>query len=218
MFKQLIKIGLVASTVTLLGTSAPSWAKEWNTTTERAPRTAEFAPVYGKTLPPIGWVQFCERHKRECAGRTTAKSRVRLTDDTWSQLVRVNAHVNRKVEPVTDQELYNVAEHWTYPGAQGDCEDYVLLKRKILMGMGWPRESLLVTVVLDEKREGHAVLTVVTDMGEFVLDNQNPEILPWHATQYTYIKRQAQQHPQLWVALTPGASKRARHIAGKSGD
>ncbi len=133
-------------------------------------------------------------------------------------MVRVNSHINAKVEPVTDQELYNVADYWTYQGAQGDCEDYVLLKRKYLMSMGWPRESLLVTVVLDENREGHAVLTVVTDMGEFVLDNQNPEILPSHKTRYTYIKRQAQQHPQLWVALTPGASKRARHISGKSGD
>lgn len=211
MFKTLMQATLIATTAAL-ATSSPASA------TERSPQRAEFAKIYGKTLPPIGWVHFCQRHKRDCAGKTSQASRVRLTDETWSQLVRVNAHINAKVEPVTDQELYNVAEHWTYPGAQGDCEDYVLLKRKYLMSMGWPRESLLVTVVLDEKREGHAVLTVVTDMGEFVLDNQNPEILPWHKTRYTYIKRQAQQHPQLWVALTPGASKRARHISGKSGD
>lgn len=189
--------------------------------TERTAQGAEFSKIYGKTLPPIGWIQFCHRHKRDCAGRNAVGSRVRLTDETWSQLVRVNTHINAKVEPVTDQELYDVAEHWTYPGTQGDCEDYVLLKRKYLMSMGWPRDALLVTVVLDEKREGHAVLTVVTDMGESVLDNQNPEILPpraTRATRYTYIKRQAQQHPQIWVALTPGASKRARHISGKSGD
>ncbi len=45
----------------------------------------------------------------------------------------------------------------------GDCEDYALLKRKMLMQAGWPREALLMTVVRDKKGEGHAVLTVKTD-------------------------------------------------------
>jgi len=29
--------------------------------------------------------------------------------------------------------------------ATGDCEDYVLLKRKMLIDAGWPREALLIT-------------------------------------------------------------------------
>ena len=217
MLIKTIATGVFAS-FTLFSAIGACAAKEWGTLNDQAPGSQRHAKVYGKTLPPIGWVKFCERHKRECAGREALPSRVRLTDDAWMQLVRVNTHVNRKVAPVTDQELYNVPEHWTYPGAQGDCEDYVLLKRRYLMSMGWPREALLVTVVLDEKREGHAVLTVVTDQGDFVLDNQNPEILPWRATQYTYIKRQSQTHPQLWVSLIPGKKKRFRTVSGRLGD
>jgi hypothetical protein len=42
---------------------------------------------------------------------------------------------------------------------------------------GFPRQALLMTVVKDERNEGHAVLTVKTNGGEFVLDNMNDEAL-----------------------------------------
>ncbi len=35
------------------------------------------------------------------------------------------------------------------------------------MQAGWPREALLITVVRDKKGDGHAVLTVKTDKGDF---------------------------------------------------
>ena len=34
------------------------------------------------------------------------------------------------IVPVTDQDLYQVAEFWTYPNGYGDCEDYALAKRR----------------------------------------------------------------------------------------
>ena len=40
------------------------------------------------------------------------------------------------------------------------------------MESGWPRAALLVTVVREKNGNGHAVLTVKTDKGEFILDNQ----------------------------------------------
>ena len=36
------------------------------------------------------------------------------------------------------------------------------------------------TIVRDQDGEGHAVLTVKTDRGDFVLDNLTDEILPWN--------------------------------------
>jgi len=69
------------------------------------------------------------------------------------------------------------------------------------MMMGWPSEALLITVLRDENNEGHAVLTVATDKGEFILDNRIDEILPWQATEYTYYKRQSQSDPLRWVSL-----------------
>ena len=81
--------------------------------------------------------------------------------------MRVNDWVNDSIAPMTDMEHWGVVEKWSYPDdGKGDCEDYVLLKRRMLMQAGWPREALLITVVRDKKGDGHAVLTVKTDKGD----------------------------------------------------
>ena len=56
-------------------------------------------------------------------------------------------------------------------------------------------------MVRDRHGDGHAVLTVKTDKGEFVLDNQNDEILLWSDTGYRFVKRQSQADPNVWVSL-----------------
>ena len=117
-------------------------------------------------------------------------------------LVRINKWVNETIKPLTDLAHWGVAELWSYPDdGYGDCEDYVLLKRRLLIESGWPREALLVTVVRDKKGKGHAVLTVTTDKGDYVLDNQKDELLLWSKTGYRFIKRQSQSDPNVWVSL-----------------
>jgi predicted transglutaminase-like cysteine proteinase len=97
---------------------------------------------------------------------------------------------------------WGMIDRWNYPDdGYGDCEDYVLLKRRMLMQAGWPRQALLITVVRDHNDEGHAVLTVKTDKGEFILDNQTQDILLWSETGYHFIKRQSQTDPNVWVSL-----------------
>jgi predicted transglutaminase-like cysteine proteinase len=71
----------------------------------------------------------------------------------------------------------------------------------MLIQAGWPRSALLITVVRDQKDEGHAVLTVKTDKGDYVLDNQVSEIRLWAETGYRYVKRQSQIDPNVWVSL-----------------
>ena len=125
-----------------------------------------------------------------------------LSPTAWRDLVRVNRWVNGKIKPLTDMEHWGVVERWSYPDdGYGDCEDYVLLKRKMLIQAGWPRQALLITVVRDQRGDGHAVLTVKTDKGEFILDNQNEEILLWSETSYRFVKRQSQGDPNVWVSL-----------------
>lgn len=190
-------------------------AVEWGTQTELAPRTNMHLKVYGKTSPPIGYVQFCKSYAKQCRGTRAERKLVDMSNERWAELTKVNTYVNTKIKPVTDQELYKVAEHWTFPETKGDCEDYVLLKKFYLTEIGWPPESLLITVVLDEQGAGHAVLTVKTDLGDFVLDNQNPEILPWQDTPYRFIKRQSQNNPRVWVSLDPTYTKRQSATAGR---
>ena len=152
--------------------------------------------------PPIGWVQFCGDHPKECEVAPSAPRDIVLSTRVWKDLVRVNNRVNETIKPMTDLDHYGVVEKWAYPDdGYGDCEDYVLLKRRILIDAGWPREALLITVVRDGKGEGHAVLTVKTDRGEFILDNQNPAIVPWYESGYRFTKRQSQSNPNVWISL-----------------
>jgi predicted transglutaminase-like cysteine proteinase len=161
-----------------------------------------YVSVGENSRPPIGWVQFCEDRPWECRVEAIEARDVELTREAQRELERVNRYVNDRVKPLTDLEQYGTVEKWTYPeSGYGDCEDYVLLKRRMLMQLGWPRSALLVTVVRDKKGDGHSVLTVRTDRGELILDNQNERILPWADTGYRYTKRQSQTDPNLWVSL-----------------
>jgi predicted transglutaminase-like cysteine proteinase len=116
--------------------------------------------------------------------------------------IRPSLEISNTIKPLTDIEHWGVVDRWSYPDdGYGDCEDYVLLKRRMLIESGWPRDALLVTVVHNEKDEGHAVLTVTTDSGDYVLDNQNMNILLWSETGYRFVKRQSQSDPNVWVSL-----------------
>ena len=158
--------------------------------------TMNAAPVGSDTSAPIGWVEFCERTPAECDVPALRPASVILDEKTWREIVKVNASVNREIEPVTDMEHHGVVELWSYPtDGKGDCEDYVLEKRRRLMRAGLPRQALLITVVRDKKGDGHAVLTVKTDRGDFVLDNQAAKVLSWSETGYRFIKRQSQDTP-----------------------
>jgi predicted transglutaminase-like cysteine proteinase len=169
----------------------------------RAPaKEGAFAPVYGKTLPPIGFVEFCARDRQHCVSNNSHLRRLVLTEARWRQLQQVNARVNSSIAPVSDLDLYAVPERWDYPVDAGDCEDYVLLKKRTLEDLGFPSHALLITVVLDEAGEGHAVLTVSTNQGDFVLDNRRDAIIRWAETRYRFLKRQSQDDQRLWVALS----------------
>jgi len=161
-----------------------------------------YAAVGDIARPPIGWVEFCAEHVSECKVAPSEPRSVVLSLRLWRDLVRINQAVNANIRPMTDLEHYGVVEKWAYPDdGYGDCEDYVLLKRRMLMEAGWPREALLITVVRETSGDGHAVLTVRTDHGDFVLDNQNEAIVLWSESGYRFVKRQSQSDPNVWVSL-----------------
>jgi predicted transglutaminase-like cysteine proteinase len=161
-----------------------------------------FISIGTSSRAPIGWAEFCAENRQECNTRPMEARDVVLTPTAWRDMVRVNRWVNTKIKPMTDMEHWGVVERWNYPDdGYGDCEDYVLLKRRMLIQAGWPRQALLITVVRDNRGDGHAVLTVKTDKGEFILDNQHEEILLWSETTYRFVKRQSQNDPNVWVSL-----------------
>jgi predicted transglutaminase-like cysteine proteinase len=164
--------------------------------------TASYAPISGPASVPYGWADFCRRYAGECDSGPFAPLDVNLTPKTMKEIERVGKWVNAHVKPVSDIEHWGVIDQWDYPtDGKGDCEDYALFKRKILMVEGFPRQALLMTVVKDGQNEGHAILTVKTNAGEFVLDNLNDEVKPWNRTGYRFVKRQSQPNQNLWVQI-----------------
>ena len=159
-----------------------------------------YMPVTGWTTPPIGHIEFCRDEPGECARRGD-RDAVGLSNANWHTLLEVNTAVNRAVRPVTDEEYYKTLERWALPAGYGDCEDYALLKRRELAIRGWPTGALLIAVVFDEIGDGHAVLVVRTDRGEFVLDNRTNEVRRWDKTVYRFVKRQSIANPRRWVSV-----------------
>lgn len=179
-----------------------------------AGRGAQFMRIFGPAQPPHGFVRFCEANPQECAADHGQEARFDATAERLKELDEVNRGVNKDIAPATDIEVYGVNEYWTLPRTRGDCEDYALLKRHNLIEKGWPVSALLMTVVRDEKGEGHAVLTARTVQGDFILDNKIEEVRVWSKTPYQFVMRQSYLNPKVWVALDTRQGPLATALSG----
>lgn len=151
--------------------------------------------------PVAAWTKFCEQMPSECSVDNSEPAIITMTPQIWRTIVSVNQRVNAEIRPITDQLHWGVVDRWEFPDdGAGDCEDFQLLKRKLLAERGLPRRAMRMTVVIDELGEGHAVLMIRTNRGDFILDNKTSAVLPWERTGYTYVKREGQAN-SAWVSL-----------------
>lgn len=154
------------------------------------------------TSQPIGHYELCQRLPQECAVRPADRSKLRMDASIKSLVADVNLTINQQVRPMSDLEIYGRDEYWTYPtSGVGDCEDYALEKRRQLAEAGISLANLLITVVRKEDGEGHAILTLRTEGGDYILDNLNDEMKLWSETSYRFLKRQDSGHTGRWVSL-----------------
>ena len=158
----------------------------------------------GLTSQPIGHYEFCKLNPAECSVRLRDTGPLHVTDATWKEIAAVNTLVNTTVRPMNDFDIYGKDEVWAYPTTAGDCEDFALLKRRMLIQRGFSAADLLMTVVRKPDGEGHAVLTLRTAEGDFVLDNLASDVKPWFATPYSFVKRQSSYNAGRWVTIENG--------------
>jgi predicted transglutaminase-like cysteine proteinase len=152
--------------------------------------------------PPSGYIAFCIRFADQCSAPNDAPREIALTEQVWSTLQQVNAALNKAILPEDDSVHYGTREYWTIPtDGYGDCEDYVVAKRQALIRLGLPKAALRITVVFAPHFVRHAVLTVATDKGNYVLDNLRGDIVPWEKTGYTFVERQDPASATGWVSL-----------------
>ena len=158
----------------------------------------------GLTSQPIGHYELCKRIPKECSARSNDVSPVAWSDDFRRRLAGLSESINKAIKPMYDIDIYGKDEFWTYPTDRGDCEDYALQKRRVLMNEGVSPANLLLTVLKKSNGEGHAVLTVRTEVGDYILDNLTDDLLPWDETGYLFLKRQATYHTGRWVSIRDG--------------
>nr|WP_235911635.1 transglutaminase-like cysteine peptidase [Mesorhizobium xinjiangense] len=163
-----------------------------------------FMPTGSRTSQPIGHFELCQRDPAECRRSAGRVAPVKLSPKLWDAIIEINDEVNRSVTPMTDREIWGIEEYWSYPDSVGDCEDFVLEKRRRLIALGVPAANLLITVVKQPNDEGHAVLSVRTDLGDFILDNIESRVLAWTDTEYRYLKRQSERNAGAWVSIEDG--------------
>lgn len=177
--------------------------------------TAPMPTAVRSAVTPSGYVSFCLRFADQCAVAPGAPASVAMTPVLWAMLRKVNDDVNGAIWPEDDQRHYGRAEYWNIPtDGYGDCEDYALTKRRDLAARGVSLAALRIAVVVTGDGGRHAVLTVVTDKGDYVLDNMKNEVLPWDRTGLTWIERQDPSNAMAWVSLGAADTMLADRAAG----
>ncbi len=169
---------------------------------------AHTAPVGEVARVPYGWADFCTRQPQECRVDVADAVDIVMSERILRTLRAVNARANADIEPISNFDHWGtLLDHWDYPSdGKGDCKIYALWKRKLLLDMGFPRQALLMTIVRDLEGNGHTILTVKTDKGDYILDNMVGEIRLWDETGYRFVKRQSQNDPNVWVSIGPATA------------
>jgi predicted transglutaminase-like cysteine proteinase len=189
--KTFLAIGVASASVVMV--AAKSFAE---------PDMSSYATIGVETSVPFGWVDFCQRYRGECVDDMRNAREIVLDAAAFRKISGVNQWVNKSINPIADNDHWSAIDRWDYPtDGRGDCEDFALLKRRMLLEEGFPREALLLTVVKQRNGDGHLVLTMRTDRGDYVLDNLTNEIRPWTKAPYRFVKRQAQENQNTWVAI-----------------
>ena len=119
-----------------------------------------------------------------------------LSRQRWKQLVTVDRDVDREIIYASDPDVSVAPGAWMLPlNNRGNCVSIALEKMKQLLELGWPRNALRVGVVWPQgHKEMHAVLTIETSVGTFVLDQlKAPDPIAWTAGHYFWVAR---EHPE----------------------
>jgi predicted transglutaminase-like cysteine proteinase len=148
-------------------------------------------------LAPLGYVRYCRSNPADCRGSEAAD--LELDIGTFLLLDRVNEMVNRSIEPVPED-----VDDWVGYTSAGDCEDFALLKRTLLLRAGLPAGALRIAVAETQGGEPHAVLVVRSSEGDLVLDNLTDDIVAWNEAQLAWRKIASEANPRLWFAIDIG--------------
>ena len=95
---------------------------------------------------------------------------------------RIHREVNVRVKYWPDAK-----DEWRIAGTSGDCEDYALAKRQMLLDAGWSVDKQALCICKTGEGVTHAVLMVDTDAGVYILDNLHDAPVKPSALKYEWM-------------------------------
>lgn len=157
------------------------------------PASADLVPV--SDLAPLAFVEFCGRYPDECRPQGEKVFALEETIELWDDVAEVNTDVNATIAPSATFP----GKRWRIAPVSGDCNDYAVTKRHLLLAKGWPSSVLRLAAVETRAGIAHLVLLVRTANGDLVLDNLTPDVRRLDATGYVLLKEQVASDPNRWV-------------------
>ena len=188
-----LRVCLSIATILLAGSLAAPAAAQSSAPPQPAARKLVNAPP--------GFNDSCRRYQWFCTNRATGARPIDQAD-LLDLARKINRRVNFLVSELSDAENYGVADYWTLPAnGNGDCEDFVLQKYKLLLDAGVDSRDLSIAVVLDRRGDNHAVLVLRHSSGDLVLDSLTRRVRPWNQTGYRFLAMQSIEDKTQWEVV-----------------
>ncbi|WP_246649313.1 transglutaminase-like cysteine peptidase [Bradyrhizobium canariense] len=155
-----------------------------------------------EVLPPLSFTLFCTQYPEDCQEQQDRRTMdFRSRRGRWRELNQINSSVNSVIAAESLSASRNDYEWQIFP-SDGNCGDYAVTKRHLLLRSGWPSSSLLLSeVVLRTTGEHHLVLLVPEGGTLFVLDNLSGVIIQFNEAldKYVFLRAESGLNPQLWT-------------------
>ena len=177
----------------VVGLSMPCYAAEQAT----APSGA-FLKEAQNVLAPLQFVKFCMNNPAECEP-SSSEAQLPARDEAFAMLAEVNATANQSIHPQAKSTDLILAR-WAISPASGDCNDYAVTKRHMLIARGLPASALRLAVVY-APAGGHLVLVARLQDGDYILDNLAAEVRKWGAVDYQWVSMESGENPRFWVSI-----------------
>ena len=159
--------------------------------------------AYARSAPtaPYAFHDYCKVNVEDCTINYNEPEAFVMTEEIWTLINKINVKVNKQILDVSDMDKHGKNDVWEIPADNiGDCEDHVLAKRMLLKQAGLPHRAMRITVVLDTTGQGHAVLMIRTDEGDYILDNLVDHIAKVEdRKEYAFIKREDGNGYWIWM-------------------
>jgi len=149
------------------------------------------------TLAPFAFIEACNRYRQACR-RKTGQSRVALTEGLEQIVFAINERVNHDI--VLSREPKG-RDDWKIDPPKGDCDDFAMTKRKLLMDQGIPPRAISLATGLTPEGVGHVVVVLRTKTGDLVLDNGDDWLKMPSETALQWQRIESEDNPRLWRKL-----------------